>query len=91
MALSLLGFAVIINALILVLASAVFYYGAGADATKTGPASLFDAHTLIGDLVGKRAFFLDAYRTWLMYCALSAQPLHCCSRWRCSRRGRARR
>ncbi|KZP29257.1 natural resistance-associated macrophage protein [Athelia psychrophila] len=60
MALSLLGFAVIINALILVLAAAVFYYGAGADATKTGPASLFDAHTLIRDLVGKPAALLFA-------------------------------
>ncbi|KZP24097.1 hypothetical protein FIBSPDRAFT_1042393 [Athelia psychrophila] len=59
-ALSLLGFAVIINALILVLAAAVFYYGAEADATKTGPASLFDAHTLIGDLVGKPAALLFA-------------------------------
>ncbi|KZP04132.1 Nramp-domain-containing protein [Athelia psychrophila] len=60
MALSLLGFAVIINALILVLAAAVFYYGAGADATKTGPASLFDAHTLIRELVGKPAALLFA-------------------------------
>ncbi|KZP29358.1 natural resistance-associated macrophage protein [Athelia psychrophila] len=60
MTLSLLGFAVIINALILVLAAAVFYYGAGADTTKTGPASLFDAHTLIRELVGKPAALLFA-------------------------------
>lgn len=53
MAISLLGFAVIINALILILASAVFYYGMDA-AERTGPANLFDAHTLIGNIVGKR-------------------------------------
>ncbi|KZP24090.1 hypothetical protein FIBSPDRAFT_1042389 [Athelia psychrophila] len=62
MALSLLGFAVIIDVFILVLAAAVFYYGAGADATKMGPASLFDAHMLIGDLVGKPAALLWAKR-----------------------------
>ncbi|KZP29366.1 hypothetical protein FIBSPDRAFT_946998 [Athelia psychrophila] len=53
MALSLLGFAVFINAMILVLAAALFYYGAEADATKMGPASLFDARTPTGEIVGK--------------------------------------
>ncbi|KAF9225332.1 smf Mn2+ and Fe2+ transporter [Gyrodon lividus] len=56
---SLLGFAVIINSLILVLASAVFYYGSGARGTES-PASLFDAHTLIRDTVGKPAALLFA-------------------------------
>ncbi|KAI6136223.1 smf Mn2+ and Fe2+ transporter [Pisolithus thermaeus] len=59
MIVSLLGFAVIINALILVLASAVFYYGSGAQGSLT-PASLFDAHTLIRDTIGKPAALLFA-------------------------------
>ncbi|KAI0783150.1 natural resistance-associated macrophage protein [Abortiporus biennis] len=54
---SLLGFAVIINSLILILASAVFYYGASAG---NGPASLFDAHDLLRDVVGKAAATLFA-------------------------------
>ncbi|KIJ66416.1 hypothetical protein HYDPIDRAFT_26767 [Hydnomerulius pinastri MD-312] len=56
---SLLGFAVIINALILILASAVFYYESGAYGTMA-PASLFDAHTLIRDTIGKPAALLFA-------------------------------
>lgn len=56
---SLLGFAVIINALILILASAVFYYGSGARGTES-PASLFDAHTLINDTIGQAAALLFA-------------------------------
>ncbi|KAG0707607.1 natural resistance-associated macrophage protein-domain-containing protein [Suillus ampliporus] len=56
---SLLGFAVIINALILILASAVFYYGSGAHGSES-PASLFDAHTLISNTIGKGAALLFA-------------------------------
>ncbi|OAX42092.1 Nramp-domain-containing protein [Rhizopogon vinicolor AM-OR11-026] len=56
---SLLGFAVIINALILILASAVFYYGSGARGSES-PASLFDAHTLINNTIGKGAALLFA-------------------------------
>ncbi|KIM82213.1 hypothetical protein PILCRDRAFT_820595 [Piloderma croceum F 1598] len=57
MAISLLGFAVIINSLILILASAVFYYGY----EKTSdPAGLFDAHDIIQDSVGKAAALLFA-------------------------------
>ncbi|KIK75789.1 hypothetical protein PAXRUDRAFT_18687 [Paxillus rubicundulus Ve08.2h10] len=56
---SLLGFAVIINSLILILASAVFYYGTGAHGDES-PASLFDAHALIRDTVGKPAALLFA-------------------------------
>ncbi|KAF8890082.1 natural resistance-associated macrophage protein-domain-containing protein [Infundibulicybe gibba] len=48
---SLLGFAVVINSLILILASAVFFYGGGVE--RGAPASLFDAYDLIRDLVGK--------------------------------------
>ncbi|KAI6012578.1 smf Mn2+ and Fe2+ transporter [Pisolithus orientalis] len=59
MIISLLGFAVIINALILVLASAVFYYGSGARGSMA-PASLFDAHTLIRDTIGRPAALLFA-------------------------------
>ncbi|OJA21566.1 hypothetical protein AZE42_10612 [Rhizopogon vesiculosus] len=50
---SLLGFAVIINAL------AVFYYGSGARGSES-PASLFDAHTLISNTIGKAAALLFA-------------------------------
>ncbi|KAF8079350.1 natural resistance-associated macrophage protein-domain-containing protein [Lyophyllum atratum] len=56
---SLLGFAVLINSLILILASAVFYYGTSADGTAV-PASLFDAYDLIHDLVGPAAATLFA-------------------------------
>jgi metal iron transporter len=56
---SLLGFAVLINSLILILASAVFFYGTGVPG-NANPASLFDAHDLIRDLVGKPAAFLFA-------------------------------
>ncbi|KAI6048028.1 smf Mn2+ and Fe2+ transporter [Pisolithus marmoratus] len=52
MAISLLGFAVIINSLILILASAVFYYGSDAQGSQT-PASVFNAHDLIRDTIGK--------------------------------------
>jgi metal iron transporter len=74
MMISLLGFAVMINALlvgllllpvdspvdigmyrILILAGAVFYYGAGVNASPGGPASLFDAYDLIKELVGQGA------------------------------------
>ncbi|KAJ7255856.1 NRAMP family [Mycena haematopus] len=56
---SLLGFAVIINSLILMLASAVFFY------RNNGPkisasASLFDAYNLIDDIVGAPAATLFA-------------------------------
>lgn len=56
---SLLGFAVMINALILILASAVFYYGSGAYGSES-PASLFDAHTLIKNSIGQAAALLFA-------------------------------
>ncbi|KAI6048030.1 natural resistance-associated macrophage protein-domain-containing protein [Pisolithus marmoratus] len=59
MVISLLGFAVIINSFILVLASAVFYYGSGAQGSLS-PASLFDAHDLIRDTIGKPAALLFA-------------------------------
>ncbi|KAK7685361.1 hypothetical protein QCA50_011726 [Cerrena zonata] len=58
MAVSLLGLAVVINALILILASAVFFYGSGAG--SGGPASLFDAYDLLRDLVGQPAATLFA-------------------------------
>ncbi|KAG2365540.1 smf Mn2+ and Fe2+ transporter [Suillus spraguei] len=59
MVVSLLGFAVIINALILILASAVFYYGSGAYGSES-PATLFDAHTLISNTIGQAAALLFA-------------------------------
>ncbi|CAL1694687.1 unnamed protein product [Somion occarium] len=55
---SLLGFAVAINAMILILASAVFFYGSGKG--SGGPASLFDAYDLLRDIVGKPAATLFA-------------------------------
>lgn len=57
--LSLLGFAVLINSFILILASAVFYYGSG-DTGSADPASLFDAYDLIRDIVGQGAATLFA-------------------------------
>jgi metal iron transporter len=57
MAISLLGFAVLINSLILVLAASVFFHGTGSSAA---PASLFDAHDLIRENVGKPAALLFA-------------------------------
>ncbi|KAJ2918245.1 hypothetical protein MD484_g2177, partial [Candolleomyces efflorescens] len=56
---NLLGFAVIINSLILILASAVFFYGTAWDGNGD-PASLFDAYDLIRDLVGQPAATLFA-------------------------------
>ncbi|THU79099.1 hypothetical protein K435DRAFT_698645, partial [Dendrothele bispora CBS 962.96] len=49
---SLLGFAVVINSLILILASAVFFYG---NVDGAGDAGLFDAYDLIKELVGPGA------------------------------------
>ncbi|KAF8167251.1 natural resistance-associated macrophage protein-domain-containing protein [Crassisporium funariophilum] len=56
---SLLGFAVMINSLILMLAAAVFFYGNG-NTGESSPASLFDAYDLIRDLVGQPAATLFA-------------------------------
>ncbi|KAJ3511048.1 hypothetical protein NMY22_g15777 [Coprinellus aureogranulatus] len=56
---SLLGFAVLINSLILMLASAVFFYGDSWNGNGD-PASLFDAYDLIRDIVGKPAATLFA-------------------------------
>ncbi|RDB15676.1 Manganese transporter pdt1 [Hypsizygus marmoreus] len=56
---SLLGFAVLINSFILILASAVFFYGSGSHGVAT-PASLFDAYDLIRDVVGQAAATLFA-------------------------------
>ncbi|KAG6839685.1 hypothetical protein H0H87_000235 [Tephrocybe sp. NHM501043] len=52
---SLLGFAVLINSFILILASAVFFYGRDQRESEA-PASLFDAYNLIRDLVGQGSF-----------------------------------
>ncbi|KIY72548.1 natural resistance-associated macrophage protein [Cylindrobasidium torrendii FP15055 ss-10] len=54
---SLLGFAVVINSLILILAGAVFYTQG---INKDGTASLFDAYDLIRDTVGQAAATLFA-------------------------------
>jgi len=63
MMISLLGFAVMINALILVLAGAVFYYNSeanGPGSSSDGPASLFDAYDLVKQHVGQGAATLFA-------------------------------
>ncbi|KAF5327083.1 hypothetical protein D9619_004505 [Psilocybe cf. subviscida] len=59
---SLLGFAVVINSIILMLAAAVFFYGQGFSTIgeAAGPASLFDAYDLIRDFVGQAAATLFA-------------------------------
>ncbi|THU79102.1 natural resistance-associated macrophage protein [Dendrothele bispora CBS 962.96] len=55
---SLLGFAVVINSLILILASAVFFYG---HVDGAGDAGLFDAYDLIKELVGPGAATIFAF------------------------------
>ncbi|EIW64452.1 natural resistance-associated macrophage protein [Trametes versicolor FP-101664 SS1] len=57
MVISLLGLAVVINSMILILSSAVFFNGNTGD---QDPASLFDAYDLLGNLVGKPAAILFA-------------------------------
>ncbi|TBU46166.1 natural resistance-associated macrophage protein [Dichomitus squalens] len=57
MVISLLGLAVVINALILILAGAVFFVNGGG---STGPADLFDAYDLIRDRLGVAAATLFA-------------------------------
>ncbi|KZS93079.1 natural resistance-associated macrophage protein [Sistotremastrum niveocremeum HHB9708] len=55
-AMSLLGFAVVINSAILILAGAVFFYDVDPSMRGTnGPASLFDAYDLIAMRIGKPA------------------------------------
>ncbi|KAH8120590.1 Nramp-domain-containing protein [Phellopilus nigrolimitatus] len=56
---SLLGFAVVINAAILILAGAVFFFGPGRTANNT-PAGLFDAYDLITSFIGKPAAIVFA-------------------------------
>ncbi|KAI0800582.1 smf Mn2+ and Fe2+ transporter-like protein [Fomes fomentarius] len=58
MVVSLLGLAVVINAMILILASAVFFYGP--EATQEGPATLFDAYDLLRGRLGAAAATLFA-------------------------------
>lgn len=59
--LSLLGVAVVINSMILIVASAVFFYGEGRFRSNSqDPASLFDAHDLLSRYVGKPAGILFA-------------------------------
>lgn len=60
MVIGLVGFAVVINALILILAGAVFYYGSGSARQSGGPATLFDAYDLLHSFVGKGAAILFA-------------------------------
>ncbi|KZT73258.1 natural resistance-associated macrophage protein [Daedalea quercina L-15889] len=50
MVVSLLGLALVINSLIVILASAVFFYGSG---PSDGPATLFDAYDLLAGRLGK--------------------------------------
>ncbi|THH16340.1 hypothetical protein EW146_g4298 [Bondarzewia mesenterica] len=60
---SLLGFAVVINSLILILSAAVFFYSEGPNAPGTSyqnSASLFDAHDLIAREVGRGAAVMFA-------------------------------
>ncbi|KAL0062439.1 Manganese transporter smf1 [Marasmius tenuissimus] len=57
---SLLGFAVVINSLILILAGGVFFYGTEEPTDGKSPAGLFDAYDLIRDLVGQGAATLFA-------------------------------
>ncbi|KAJ4001652.1 natural resistance-associated macrophage protein-domain-containing protein [Lentinula boryana] len=56
---SLLGFAVVINSMILILSSAVFFHGNGSSPNQSA-AGLFDAYDLIRDAVGQGAATLFA-------------------------------
>jgi metal iron transporter len=53
----LLGFAILINSSILILAGAVFYYGDGKTSAPDGISDLFDAFDLVEQYIG-RAFAL---------------------------------
>ncbi|EJD55393.1 natural resistance-associated macrophage protein [Auricularia subglabra TFB-10046 SS5] len=58
---SLLGFAMVINSAILILAAAVFFHSGAGQGGDTSPAGLFDAHALISRVVGKPAGYLFAF------------------------------
>jgi metal iron transporter len=53
---SLLGFAILINSSILILAAAVFYYGEGKSTTSNGVSDLFDAYDLVKAYIGPGMF-----------------------------------
>lgn len=58
-AFSLMAFAVVINSAILIVSSAVFFYGADSDVTGAaagGVSSLFDGYKLVRDVVGVGTF-----------------------------------
>ncbi|KAH9929791.1 natural resistance-associated macrophage protein-domain-containing protein [Fomitopsis serialis] len=59
MVVSLLGLALVVNALIVILASAVFFFGANGG-PGNGPATLFDAYDLLVGKLGKAAATLFA-------------------------------
>lgn len=52
---SLLGFALVVNSAILILAAAVFYYGEGRSSNTAGEgiSDLFDAYALVKDYLGQ--------------------------------------
>ncbi|KAF8447986.1 natural resistance-associated macrophage protein-domain-containing protein [Boletus edulis BED1] len=56
---SLMGIAVIVNSLLLIISSAVFYYNSGAYGNQS-PATLFDAHAFIRNGLGSSAGILFA-------------------------------
>ncbi|ORY90855.1 natural resistance-associated macrophage protein-domain-containing protein [Leucosporidium creatinivorum] len=57
---SLLGFAIIINSSILILAAAVFYYGEGRSSNENGVSDLFDAYELVKQYLGQAFAYLFA-------------------------------
>ncbi|KAL8279243.1 hypothetical protein RQP46_008280 [Phenoliferia psychrophenolica] len=57
---SLLGFAILINSAILILAAAVFYYGDGKTTGGAGVSDLFDAYDLVKDYVGPAFAYIFA-------------------------------
>lgn len=54
---SLLGFAILINSSILILAAAVFYYGEGRSSNENGVSDLFDAYDLVKQYLGQGGSF----------------------------------
>ncbi|GAA5857320.1 hypothetical protein JCM8547_002219 [Rhodosporidiobolus lusitaniae] len=57
---SLLGFAVVVNSSILILGSAVFYYGPYRSTNPDGVSDLFDAYELVKDYLGQAFAYLFA-------------------------------
>lgn len=66
---SLLGFAILINSAILILAAAVFYYGDGQTARPDGVSDLFDAYELFKTVSSASSFYKGPPRLTYPHCS----------------------